>query len=115
MPDRFARDQYSAPAARPACTSRLLSLGFLLAVPLLMNSIPFPITTTVHPAVAIDLALIHIPTECVVARFRQASAGEQAGIAGPNNGDFPGRKAFLSDRVVVALPIDKVPIYWSAL
>jgi hypothetical protein len=53
------------------------------------------------------LALVHIQTERVVAHFRQASAGDQTNLAGDNNGDFPRRKTFLSDLVVVARPIDQ--------
>ncbi|KFB74428.1 MAG: hypothetical protein AW09_000267 [Candidatus Accumulibacter phosphatis] len=55
----------------------------------------------------LDLALIHIQAEHVVAHFRQAGAGDQANLAGANNGDVPGRKTFLSDRVVVAIAIDQ--------
>jgi len=55
----------------------------------------------------LDLALVDIETEHVVAHFRQASAGDQADLAGADNGDFHEMETFLSNLVVVARPIDQ--------
>jgi hypothetical protein len=55
----------------------------------------------------LDLAFVDIQAQHVVAHFRQAGAGDQADVAGANDGDFHMRTTFLSDLVITAIPIDE--------